>query len=137
MGGIYRNAHELIPVYRASDQTPLKNVELGRHGRNRTNVWNYASINAFDRERETVCDPTTKPVALVADALRDVTKRGNVVTDAFQGSGTTLMAAHETGRVCYPLYVDLIVRRWQAATGARRCAPIPASHSIAKFDSCQ
>lgn len=124
MGGIYRNAHELIPVYLAGDQPPLNNVELGRHGRNRTNVWQYAGMNAFGKDRDAILGshPTAKPVVLVADALRDVTKRGDVVIDTFLGSGTTLMAAQETGRICCgteldPLYVDVIVRRWQAATG--------------------
>ncbi len=124
MGGIYRNAHELIPIYAAGNEQPLNNVQLGRHGRNRTNVWTYPGMNAFGRDRDALlCShPTAKPVALVADVLRDVTKRSDVVIDTFLGSGTTLMAAHETGRICRgteldPLYVDVIVRRWQAATG--------------------
>jgi DNA modification methylase len=124
MGGIYRNAHEMIPIYAAGNEPPLNNVELGRHGRNRTNVWSYPGMNSFGRDRDALLGshPTAKPVVLVADALRDVTKRGDVVIDTFLGSGTTLMAAQETGRICCgteldPLYVDLIVRRWQTATG--------------------
>jgi DNA modification methylase len=124
MGGIYRNAHEMIPIYAAGNEPPLNNVELGRHGRNRTNVWSYPGMNSFGRDRDALLGshPTAKPVLLVSDALRDVTKRGDVVIDTFLGSGTTLMAAHETGRICCgteldPLYVDLIVRRWQNATG--------------------
>lgn len=124
MGGIYRNAHELVCVFRAGADSPVNNVELGRHGRNRTNVWSYAGMSSFGRERDALLGshPTVKPVAMIADALRDVTKRGDVVLDTFLGSGSTLIAAQETGRVCCgveldPLYVDVVVRRWQSATG--------------------
>lgn len=124
MGGIYRNAHELVCVFRAGAETPRDNVELGRHGRNRTNVWSYPGMSSFGKERDALLGshPTVKPVAMIADALRDVTKRGDVVLDTFLGSGSTLMAAQETGRVCYgveldPLYVDVAIRRWQNATG--------------------
>lgn len=124
MGGIYRNAHELIPVYTTGAERPMNNVELGRHGRNRTNVWSYPGMSSFGKDRDALLGshPTVKPVAMIADALRDVTKRGGLVLDTFLGSGSTLMAAQETGRVCCgveldPLYVDVIVRRWQKATG--------------------
>jgi DNA modification methylase len=124
MGGIYRNAHELVCVFRAGTESPLDNVELGRHGRNRTNVWSYPGMSSFGRERDELLGshPTVKPVAMIADALRDVTKRGDVVLDTFLGSGSTLMAAQETGRICCgveldPLYVDVTIRRWQNATG--------------------
>jgi len=124
MGGIYRNAHEMIPVYLAGDQQPLNNVKFDRYGRTRTDVWSYAGVNSFGRHRETLLSShsITKPVALVSDALRDATKRGDVVLDTFLGFGTTLMAAQKTGRICCgteldPRYVDLIVRRWQRATG--------------------
>lgn len=124
MGGIYRNAHELIPVYTSGAERPMDNVELGRHGRNRTNVWHYPGMSSFGKDRDALLGshPTVKPVAMIADALRDVTKRGGLVLDTFLGSGSTLMAAQETGRVCCgveldPLYVDVIVRRWQSATG--------------------
>jgi DNA modification methylase len=124
MGGIYRNAHELVCVFKAGAEKPLDNVELGRHGRNRTNVWSYPGLSSFGKERNELLSshPTVKPVALIADALRDVTKRGDVVLDTFLGSGSTLMAAQETGRICCgveldPLYVDVTIRRWQTATG--------------------
>src|ERR1700694_5502323 len=95
MGGIYRNALEFICVFRAGEDTPLDNVELGRRGRNRTNVWHYPGMSSFGRERDSLLGlhPTVKPVAMIADALRDVTKRGDVVLDTFSGSGSTLMAA--------------------------------------------
>ena len=124
MGGIYRSQHELICVFRAGAASPLNNVELGRHGRNRTNVWSYAGMSSFGKQRDELLGvhPTVKPVAMIADVLRDVTKRGGVVLDTFLGSGSTLMAAQETGRICCgvdldPLYVDVAIRRWQNATG--------------------
>ncbi|WP_172842522.1 DNA modification methylase [Bradyrhizobium erythrophlei] len=124
MGGIYRNAHELVCVFRAGAEHPLDNVELGRHGRNRTNVWSYPGMSSFGKERDKLLGshPTVKPVTMISDVLRDVTKRGDVVLDTFLGSGSTLMAAQETGRVCCgveldPLYVDVTIHRWQNATG--------------------
>ncbi len=124
MGGIYRNQSEFICIFRAGEETPLDNVELGRRGRNRSNVWNYPGMSAFGKGRDELLGmhPTTKPVSMIADALRDVTKRGEVVLDTFAGSGSVLMAAQETGRICRcveldPLYVDVAVRRWQNATG--------------------
>ena len=104
-------------------QPHTNNVELGRFGRNRTNVWHYPGMSSFGSEREErlATHPTVKPVALVADAIRDVTKRGDLVLDTFLGSGTTLIAAEETGRRCAaveldPRYVDVTIRRWQKAT---------------------
>ena len=124
MGGIYRNASEFITVFRAGNEAPLDNVELGRRGRNRTNVWHYPSMSAFGKQRDNLLalHPTVKPVAMIADALRDVSRRGEVLIDTFLGSGTSLMAAQETGRVCCgveldPLYVDVAIRRWQNITG--------------------
>jgi DNA modification methylase len=124
MGGIYRNQSEFICVFRAGEDSPLDNVELGRRGRNRTNVWNYPGLSSFGKDRDNLLGmhPTVKPVAMIADALRDVTKRGDIVLDTFLGSGSTLMSAEETGRLCAgveldPLYVDVAIRRWQNATG--------------------
>ncbi len=125
MGGIYRNQHELICVFRAGQEGPLDNVELGKRGRNRTNVWqHYGGMSSFGKGRDELLGvhPTVKPVAMIADALRDCTKRGGVVADTFAGSGSTLLAAQETGRhFCGveldPLYVDVAVRRWQNVTG--------------------
>ncbi len=100
----------------------INNVELGKHGRYRTNLWSYAGINSFgkDRDAELALHPTVKPVALVADAILDCSKRGGVVLDAFAGSGTTLIAAEKTGRRGYgieldPRYCDVIIRRLAAA----------------------
>jgi DNA modification methylase len=126
MGSLYRSKHELVFVYRVGDAQHLNTVELGRHGRNRTNVWDYASVNTFggSRQQDLALHPTVKPVAMVADAFQDVTRRGDLVLDAFLGSGASLIAAERTGRRFRgvdidPLYVDLVVERWRALTGGQ------------------
>ena len=123
MGSLYRSQHELICVFKAGATNHINNVELGRHGRNRSNLWTYRGLNSFgaDRDELLASHPTVKPVLMIADAIRDVTRRGDTVLDTFMGSGSTLMAAEETGRVCFgvdldPLYVDVAVRRWQNQT---------------------
>jgi DNA modification methylase len=135
MGSLYRSKHELISVYRVGDAPYFNAVELGRHGRNRTNVWDYPSVNTGgSRRNELDWHPTVKPVAMVADAIRDVTRQGEVVFDAFLGSGTTLIAAERAGRICRgvdidPAYIDLAVERWEAMTGLTaklESAPITA-----------
>ncbi len=112
------------------DSPHLNNVELGRYGRNRTNVWDYPGASSFHagRQEELRMHPTVKPVALIADAIRDCSKRRGMVLDCFAGSGTTIIAAGKTGRRGYameldPMYVDVAVRRWQAYTG---CAAVHA-----------
>jgi len=124
MGGLYRSKHELIFVFKAGRGAHRNNVELGRHGRNRTNVWDYPGQNTFHsrRSEELAAHPTVKPVALVADALRDVSDRGDVVLDPFSGSGTTILAAERTHRQARgleldPAYVDVALRRYADATG--------------------
>jgi len=130
MGSLYRSQHELVFVFKAGSGAHINNVELGRHGRYRTNVWSYAGINGFgkDRDAELALHPTVKPVKLVADAILDCSKRGGMVLDAFAGSGTTLIAADKTGRQGYgieldPRYCDVIVRRFA------NTAPIEAIHA--------
>ncbi|MHC4050454.1 site-specific DNA-methyltransferase [Bradyrhizobium sp. 25ACV] len=122
-GSFYRSQHELIFVYKNGDGPHLNNVELGRHGRNRSNVWTYAGVNTFRKDRldDLTVHPTVKPVALIADAIKDCTRRGDLVLDPFLGSGTTLLAAERVGRKAYgleidPLYVDAAIRRWQNIT---------------------
>lgn len=125
MGSLYRSKHELVFVYRVGSDSHLNAVELGKHGRNRTNVWDYASVNTFgSRSDDLAMHPTVKPVSMVADALQDVTRRGDLVLDTFLGSGTTLIAAERTGRRFVgteidPLYVDLVVERWRQLTGGK------------------
>jgi DNA modification methylase len=123
MGSLYRSQHELICVFKVGSASHTNNVELGRHGRNRSNLWTYRGMNSFggDRNMLIASHPTVKPVLMIADAIRDVTKRGDAVLDTFLGSGSTIMAAEETGRVGVgidldPLYVDVAVRRWQKQT---------------------
>jgi DNA modification methylase len=124
MGTFYRSKHELIFVFKNGDAARTNTFELGQHGRYRTNVWEYAGVNTFRSGRldELSMHPTVKPVAMLADAIRDVTKRGAVVLDPFAGSGSTLIAAEKTGRHArcieyQPRYCDVIVRRWQDYTG--------------------
>ena len=125
MGSFYRSQHELVFVFCNGDRPTQNNIQLGRFGRNRTNVWSYAGANIRRRAGaadDTRLHPTVKPIAMIADAIRDTTARGDIVLDPFLGSGTTILAAERTDRRAYgleidPLYVDTIVRRWEAATG--------------------
>jgi DNA modification methylase len=125
MGSLYRSRHELVFVFRNGPEPHQNNVHLGRFGRNRTNVWNYAGSNSFGRkgsQRGMDLHPTVKPVLMVSDAILDCTKRNDIVIDPFIGSGTTLLAAERTGRRCYgieldPIYVDTAIERWQRMTG--------------------
>lgn len=124
MGTFYRSKHELVFVFKNGDAAHTNTFELGQHGRYRTNVWEYAGVNTFRAGRldELAMHPTVKPVSMLADAIRDVTKRGAIVLDPFAGSGSTLIAAEKTGRQARcieyePKYCDVIVRRWQAYTG--------------------
>jgi DNA modification methylase len=126
MGSLYRSQHELVFVFKHGRQGHRNNVQLGQFGRNRSNVWHYPGANSFSRCGEEsnllALHPTVKPVAMIADAILDCSARGDIVLDAFLGSGTTVIAAERTGRRCYgmeldPGYVDTIIRRWQALTG--------------------
>ncbi len=125
-GSQYRSQHELVFVFKSGKGKHRNNIQLGQYGRYRTNVWHYPRVNSFARPNEegnlAALHPTVKPVAMVADAIMDCTARGEIVLDAFLGSGTTLIAAERVGRICYgieidPLYVDVAIRRWQAFTG--------------------
>jgi DNA modification methylase len=124
MGSLYRSKHEFVFIYRVGTAPHLNTVELGKHGRNRTNVWDYASVNSMrgSRREDLTLHPTVKPTGLVADAILDVTRRGDLVLDLFLGSGTTLVAAERTGRRFRgldidPAYVDVAIERWSARTG--------------------
>ena len=124
MGSLYRSQHELLPLFKNGSAPHVNNIELGKRGRWRSNVWSYpgASSLGSDARRGLMDHPTVKPTAMLEDALLDLTDRGDIVIDPFLGSGSTVMAAHKTGRVCRgveldPLYLDVIVRRFEAATG--------------------
>ena len=122
-GSLYRSQHELVLVFKNGDGADLNNFEPGRRRRSRSNVWTYADVNTFrsGRPADLADHSTIKPVALIADAMRDCSKPGDIVLDLFVGSGTTIMAAERVGRrACGldldPLHVDAAVRRWQAFT---------------------
>jgi DNA modification methylase len=124
MGSLYRSQHEFVFVFKAGSAPHTNNIQLGKHGRNRSNVWKYdsASVQARKGNNLLALHPTAKPVDLVMDALLDCSRRGDIVLDSFVGSGTTLLAAERTGRIFRgieldPLYVDTAVRRWQNLTG--------------------
>lgn len=124
MGSLYRSKHELILVFKNGEAPHINNVDLGKHGRNRSNVWDYPGISALGGKRmeQLSMHPTVKPVALVADAIKDCSHRRDVILDPFMGSGTTIVAAEKTGRRAYgielhPTYVDTAVQRWEKLTG--------------------
>ncbi len=124
MGSFYRSQHELVLAFKIGNAPHINNFELGQHGRHRSNVWTYAGANSFGADRDAALSmhPTVKPVAMIADAIRDCSHRGDIVLDPFLGSGTALIAAEKTGRRAYgleldPRYVDVAVRRWQNYTG--------------------
>jgi DNA modification methylase len=120
MGAFYRSKHELIFAFKSGTASHINSFELGQHGRYRTNVWQYRGVNTLKTGRmdELALHPTVKPVAMIADAIKDVSRRGGIVLDLFGGSGSTLIAAHKTGRrarLCEldPIYCDRILRRWE------------------------
>lgn len=124
MGSFYRSQHEFVFIYKSGTAPHINNIELGKYGRNRTNVWTYPGVNAFGKGRnnELAMHPTVKPLALVTDAISDCSKRGGVVLDAFAGSGTTLIAADNSGRRGYgieldPYYVDTTLVRFRDMVG--------------------
>ena len=122
MGSLYRSKHELVFVFRKGEAHHINNVKLGAAGRYRTNVWDYAGVNSFSGRDDLEMHPTVKPVTLIADAIRDCSRRGGIVLVPFGGSGSILIAAERTGRKARlieidPHYCDTTVRRWQKLTG--------------------
>jgi DNA modification methylase len=156
MGSFYRSRHELVFIWKNGTAAHINNFELGQHGRHRTNVWDYAGVNTMrpGRMDELTMHPTVKPVALVADAIKDCSRRKGIILDPFLGSGTTVIAAERTGRRAFgieidPAYADVAVRRWQTYTGktatllatgqtfeeveeARRAVPVPSAEPAAE-----
>jgi DNA modification methylase len=123
-GSFYRSKHELIAVFKCGTGPHINNFKLGGQGRYRSNVLDYPSVNSLDpaRRGDLELHPTVKPIALIADLIRDCSRRNDIILDPFGGSGTTILAAERTGRVARvieldPLYVDVAVRRWQKITG--------------------
>lgn len=123
MGSLYRSKHELVFLFKNGEAPHINNVELGKHGRYRTNVWDYPGVNSFktDLEESLVLHPTVKPIELVADAIMDCSKTRGLILDPFGGSGTTLLAAEKTNRTAAlmeldPHYCDVIINRYQSMT---------------------
>jgi hypothetical protein len=123
MGSFYRSQHELVFIFKLGKESHINNIDLGRYGRYRTNVWSYAGCNAFGAERDEslAMHPTVKPVPMIADAILDASRPGGIVLDVFLGSGTTVIASEKTKRRCYgveidPRYVDVAIKRWQTMT---------------------
>ena len=143
MGSLYRSRHEPVFVFKKGQAAHINNIELGRFGRNRSNVWEYPGQNVLNgtSKSKLALHPTVKPVALVGDAIKDCSHRNGIILDPFGGAGTTLIAAEKTGRKARlieldPRYVDATIMRWQnltgktavnAATGARYGASIAPS----------
>lgn len=124
MGSLYRSQHELFALYKKGAADHVNNIELGKNGRWRSNVWKYpgASSVGSDSRKGLQFHPTVKPEAMCADAILDLTNRGDIVLDPFLGSGSTLIAAHRVKRRCFaieldPLYVDVTIRRFQEVYG--------------------
>jgi len=159
-GSFYRSKHELIAVFKNGTAPHINNFGLGGQGRYRTNVLDYPSVNSLHPARRGELDlhPTVKPVALVADLIRDCSRRNGVILDPFGGSGTTILASERTGRIARvieldPLYVDLTIRRWEQITGIaarhaqsgltfaetvdKRGATAPGSSKPCETDPCE
>lgn len=122
MGSLYRSKHELVPVFKNGTAPHINNIELGKYGRYRTNVWDYKGVNSFGGQDDLAMHPTVKPVAMIIDAIKDCTKRSQIVLDPFAGSGSTLIACEKSGRIARcielePKYCDVIIQRWQNLTG--------------------
>ena len=124
-GRLYRSQHKLLPLFKKGAAAHVNNISLRRRGRHRTNLWTYPNASSLgsDARKGLQDHPTVKPTAMLQDALIDMTNRGEIVLDPFLGSGSTLIAAENTGRVCRgieldPLYVDVIIRRYEEKTGA-------------------
>jgi DNA modification methylase len=140
MGSLYRSQHEFIFVFRNGTEAHQNNIQLGRFGRNRSNVWHYPGANAFARKSSRTAleiHPTVKPILLVSDAILDSTKLNDIVLDPFLGSGTTLLSAERTRRRCYgieldPLYVDTAIERWQRMTGRKAHSPFGETFEMIK-----
>ncbi len=146
MGTFYRSRHELVFAFKNGAAPHINSFELGQHGRYRTDVWQYRGVNTLKpgRMNELSLHPTVKPVQMIADAIKDVSRRGAIVLDLFGGSGSTLIAAHKTGRRGFlleldPVYCDRIIRRWETyandeaelvACGPARKPDMPAGDKI-------
>jgi DNA modification methylase len=123
MGAMYRSQHEMVVLFKNGNAPHINTIQLGKYGRYRTNVWSFAGVNSFGKQQEDLkMHPTVKPVAMLVEAIKDCTRLKQIVLDPFAGSGSTLIACEDSGRVARcieldPLYCDVIIRRWQQHTG--------------------
>lgn len=125
MGSLYRSQHELIFVFKNGESPHMNNIELGKHGRYRTNIWDYPGVNTCGHHRKDLkLHPTVKPVLMISDAIKDCSKQGDVILDPFGGSGSTLLAAEMSRRKAYLIeyeakYCDVTIHRFEKATGKK------------------
>ena len=124
MGSLYRSKHELIGVFKDGKAPHTNNIMLGKHGRDRTNVWDYPGVSSFGKDRDAALamHPTVKPIAMLKDILLDASHPNDIVVDGFLGSGSTLIAAEQVRRRCFgieldPRYVDVVLQRYLDETG--------------------
>jgi DNA modification methylase len=123
MGAMYRSQHEMVVLFKNGAAPHINTIQLGKYGRYRTNVWSFAGVNSFGKQQADLkLHPTVKPVAMLVEAIKDCTRRKHIVLDPFGGSGSTLIACEDAGRVARlieidPIYCDVIIRRWQQHTG--------------------
>lgn len=135
MGSLYRSQHELIFVFKNGNNAHTNNIELGKHGRYRTNIWDYPGVHASNCHRSDLkLHPTVKPIQMVADAILDCSKQGGIILDCFAGSGSTLLAAERTSRQARlieyePKYCDVILHRYEKATGIKPICLTEAGHA--------
>jgi DNA modification methylase len=140
LGSFYKSRHELVFVFKSGKEAHQNNIQLGKFGRNRTNVWHYSTAGTSSRNAasaDTGVHPTVKPLLMVSDAILDCTQRNDIVLDPFLGSGTTLLAAERTGRRCFgieldPIYVDTAIERWQRMTGRTALSPFGETFEFIK-----
>ena len=142
MGTFYRSRHELIFAFKQGEAPHINTFELGQHGRYRTNVWEYRGVNTLKagRSEELALHPTVKPVQMIADAIKDVSGRGDIILDLFGGSGSTLIAAHKTGRIARlceldPVYCDRIIARYEAYAKDEAVQLACGTESPARYNS--
>jgi DNA modification methylase len=140
LGSFYKSRHELVFIFKSGKEAHQNNIQLGKFGRNRTNVWHYSTAGTSPRSAasaDTGVHPTVKPLLMVSDAILDCTQRNDIVLDPFLGSGTTLLAAERTGRRCFgieldPIYVDTAIERWQRMTGHHALSPLGETFEFIK-----
>jgi len=126
LGSFYRSQHEFCFVYQNGNGKYVNNIQLGKNGRNRSNIWQYQGMNISTKQAKKLSKlhPTVKTTAMLIDILLDASSVNEIVLDCFGGSGSTLIAAEECGRCARlielsPHYCDVIIHRWEELTGKK------------------